>query len=87
MDNLQQAIDESRKLAHELAVPDFSIASLKDRMIVLTAVMLKSSGLDAHLNINPFDERLLSTPQLLAIYRIVQRAIHKHCKSTQRQTW
>ena len=45
MDNLQQAIDESRKLAHELAVPDFSIASLKDRMIVLTAVMLKSSGL------------------------------------------
>lgn len=84
MDNLQQAIDESRKLAHELAVPDFSIASLKDRMIVLTAVMLKSSGLDAHLNINPFDERLLSTPQLLAIYRIVQEQytnIVKHSKA------
>lgn len=84
MNNLQQAIDENRKIAHELAAPDFSIASLTERMLELTDKMLRSAGLDVHVNINSFNEELLSTPQLLAVYRIVQEQctnIVKHAKA------
>lgn len=84
MNNLQQAIDENRKIAHELAAPDFSIASLTERMLELTDKMLRSAGLDVHVNINSFNEDLLSTPQLLAVYRIVQEQctnIVKHAKA------
>jgi two-component system sensor histidine kinase UhpB len=70
--NLQEAIDENRKIAHELVTPDFEATSLSDQILSLTDNMLKTSGLDTFIDTSRLQEHLLDEDQKLAIYRIAQ---------------
>lgn len=70
--NLQEAIEENRKIAHELVTPDFNATSLVDQISGLTEIMLKTSGLDTFIDTSRLQEDLLDEDQKLTIYRIAQ---------------
>jgi len=70
--NLQHAIQENRKLAHELVTPDFETMNLVDQITNLTDLMLKKSGIDVFIDTRHFTEDLLDSQQKLAVYRIAQ---------------
>jgi two-component system, NarL family, sensor kinase len=73
--NLQEAINETRKLGHELVGPDFATKSLAFRINGLFESMLTARGIQLFIDLSGTDERLLSDEQKLAIYRVVQ----EHC--------
>jgi signal transduction histidine kinase len=70
--NIQTAIEENRKMAHALAVPDFEQLSLTEQLNNLTDTMLKRSGIEVHMRLQDFNEDYLRDEQKLAIYRILQ---------------
>jgi two-component system, NarL family, sensor histidine kinase UhpB len=72
INNLQIAIQENRKIAHELVTPDFETISLVDQVANLTDIMLKTSDIDVYINTTHFTEELLDGQQKLAVYRIAQ---------------
>jgi PAS domain S-box-containing protein len=72
MKNIQDAIEENRKIAHELVVPDFVEIKLADRLSHLMEEMLIKAGVQVKMDIANFDERKLDAEQKLAIYRIIQ---------------
>ncbi len=72
MQNIQSAIAENRRIAHELVAPDFSTLRLLDLLHSLTDNMLKNSGIDVVVDANVLNENLLTDQQKLTIYRIVQ---------------
>lgn len=72
IENLQSAIDENRKIAHELVAPSFEEKSISDQVIRLADNMLTHSGIDVRIDDSAFDEELLSDQQKLAVYRIAQ---------------
>ena len=72
IDNLQSAIDENRKIAHELVTPDLLTKKFNEQIENLSDAMLKTSGINVELNTNDLKEELLSDKQKLAIYRIAQ---------------
>jgi len=72
MDNLQNAIDENRKIAHELVTPDVVTKQLDELMEDLTSTMLKTAHINVHLDMGGLAENILSEKQKLAIYRIAQ---------------
>lgn len=72
IDNLQNAVEENRKIAHVLAAPDLELESLVDQLSRLVNSMLKASGLQTHINTLNFREDLLDRPRKIAIYRIAQ---------------
>jgi signal transduction histidine kinase len=84
MNNLHQAINEIRKLAHVLVAPDFETHSLVDQITTLTDTMLKASGIMVYIHATGLAEKLLEDKQKLAIYRIAQEQcinIIKHAKA------
>lgn len=72
IDNLQLAVNENRKIAHELVAPDFEKESFTDQLEKLSMTMLKPSGIHTRLNLDQLDESLLSDAQKLALYRVAQ---------------
>lgn len=70
--NLQNAIDENRKIAHILVVPDFDNITLIDQMNSLTDSMLKVSGLNVNIDSLGVQEKLLPVRIKLPVYRIAQ---------------
>lgn len=72
MNNLQQAIEENRKIAHELVAPDFDEKYLSDQLIHLAATMLKPQGIEVNFEDGDFDESMITGRQKLSIYRIAQ---------------
>ncbi len=72
MENLQNAIDENRKLAHTLVVPDFQSISLIDQLTNLADTMLRPAGIFVHIDTTDLDELLLDDHYKLPIYRIAQ---------------
>ena len=72
MENLQQAIDENRKIAHELVTPDFEEDALMFQINSLILTMLKPASIEVKLETSQFKEYLLTNKQKLAIYRITQ---------------
>ncbi len=70
--NLQNAIDENRKIAHILVVPDFQTISLIDQLMSLTESMLKVSGIDVTVDSLGMTEKELPVKFKLPIYRIAQ---------------
>lgn len=72
MENLQNAIDENRKIAHELVAPDFGEKLLTDQVIGLANNMLKKQGIDVRIDDSAFGEELLNDRHKLTIYRIAQ---------------
>jgi PAS domain S-box-containing protein len=70
--NLQTAIEENRKIAHELVAPDFQLDNLADQVVSLTDKMLKASGIDIQVDVTHLREEFLAYNQKLAVYRIAQ---------------
>ncbi|MES1249581.1 MAG: PAS domain S-box protein, partial [Chitinophaga rupis] len=70
--NIEEAIEENRKIAHELVAPDFQEIRLASQLQQLPEDMLQKAGLDSYIEDAGFDEKILSDEQKLAVYRIVQ---------------
>jgi PAS domain S-box-containing protein len=72
MNNIQYAIEQNRRITHELVAPDFEEIRLTEMINSLTNNMLKKTGIDVHIDISVLNEGLLSDEQKLSIYRIAQ---------------
>lgn len=72
IDNLQEAIDENRKLAHILVTPDLEAESLVDQIRRLCSTMLEIDGVKVLIDTSKYDDHVLSQDNKIAIYRIAQ---------------
>jgi two-component system, NarL family, sensor histidine kinase UhpB len=70
--NLESAIEENRKIAQGLVVPDFETITFKEQFNHLTDNMLKKAGIYVIMDNSGFQEELLDDEQKLAIYRAAQ---------------
>lgn len=70
--HIQNAIEENRKIAHELSTPDFGEQSLVQLIQQLATTMLVNAGLQASVMHHSFDETKLSHALKLTLYRIAQ---------------
>jgi len=84
--NLQNAIDENRKIAHILVVPDFENITLIDQMVSLTESMLKVSGLNVNIDSLGMQEKLLPVRIKLPVYRIAQEQCSNIIKYSEART-
>ena len=85
INNLEKAIDENRKLAHELVTPDMNKQKLADQLNLLIKPMFEGNRIEANMDTSEFSEELLDAPRKLTIYRIVQEQftnIIKHAKGS-----
>ncbi|MEO8405137.1 MAG: PAS domain S-box protein [Chitinophagaceae bacterium] len=85
MANLQTAIRENRKIAHEFVGPDLETETLEDQLKKLTQTMLEASGITVLFDTDHFWEDLLDSEKKLSIYRIAQEQITnivKHSDAT-----
>ena len=71
-DNIESAIQENRKIAQGLVVPDFETIPFQEQLINLSDNMLKRSGIQVIMNTSGLQEERLEDEQKLVIYRIVQ---------------
>jgi PAS domain S-box-containing protein len=72
MDNILEAIEENRKIAHTLISPDFETIRLAEQISSLADSMLKKSGIDIYIETSKLKENLLGDKLKLSIYRIAQ---------------
>jgi PAS domain S-box-containing protein len=72
IENLQQAIDENRKIAHLFVAPDLESQSLMDQLDELVRSMLITTGRSCTISAKGFYEELLTNEQKINIYRIAQ---------------
>lgn len=70
--NIRLAIEENRKIAHELVSPDSTAESLLQQMTRLCQSMLQPAGIKTFIYHEDFSESLLTSEQKLAVYRIIQ---------------
>lgn len=70
--NIDNAIEENRKISQGLVVPDFETIPFKEQLRQLTDNMLKKAGLYVIMDIAGLQDELLDDEQRLAIYRIAQ---------------
>jgi PAS domain S-box-containing protein len=75
LENIRAAIDENRKIAHELVTPDLTQESILQQIYRITKSMLASAGIQVKINHDQFTEYLLTDDQKLTLYRITQ----EHC--------
>lgn len=84
--NLQLAIDENRRIAHELATPNLKEEQLADQMSRLSLEMLRIAGISVRIKSDHYEEGRLNSDQKLAAYRIAQEQcsnIVKHAKASE----
>ncbi|MBL7730402.1 MAG: response regulator [Chitinophagaceae bacterium] len=72
VENLEVAIAENRKIAHELVTPDLRKETLVDRISKLCDTMLREAGIEIYIHHDDLEEELLTETQRLAVYRISQ---------------
>lgn len=72
MANLQEAIQENRKIAHVFVAPDLKTESLVEQLKRLVINMLKNSGIKTKMNFDNFHEEFLDDEKKINIYRIAQ---------------
>lgn len=72
IDNISLAVQENRKIAHELVTPNLSDENLLQQITRLTQTMLKNAGIGTYINHESLNERLLSDEMKLALYRVAQ---------------
>lgn len=85
-ENIQLAIDENRKIAHELVSPDLDTQTLLQQLGNLGRNMLEPAGIHYVVSSEELDESRLSAQQKLTIYRIAQEQctnIVKYSKATE----
>jgi two-component system sensor histidine kinase UhpB len=71
-DNIESAIQENRKIAQGLVVPDFETTPFQEQLINLSDNMLKRSGIQVIMDTSGLQEEWLGDQQKLVIYRIAQ---------------
>ncbi len=71
-DNIESAIQENRKIAQGLVVPDFESTPFQEQLINLSDNMLKRSGIQVIMDTSGLHEKWLENEQKLVIYRIAQ---------------
>src|SRR5690606_21392876 len=84
LQSIQSAIDENRKIAHNLVTPDFENRDLLMRIRELTEPMMYAMDIKLDFVTDDFNELLLNEQQKLTIYRIIQEQctnIVKHAKA------
>ncbi len=84
IDHINLAINENRKMAHELVAPGANAENLIEQVKNVAKNMLQKAGIAVKVNYKNFDESLLSNEQKLAAYRIVQEQcnnIHKYAEA------
>lgn len=82
--NLERAIEENRRISHELVTPDLREEKLQNQLQWLVQSMLHPNGINTHIKTHHFDENKLDEKRKLAIYRIAQEQctnIIKHSKA------
>ncbi len=72
IDTIKKAIQENRRIAHELVTPDMEAKSLATQIPDLFDTMLTPAGIITSLHIRENDEMRLTAAQKLAVYRILQ---------------
>jgi PAS domain S-box-containing protein len=72
IDNIQLAISENRKIAHELVAPNQDKEPLLIQIRNLSANMLEKAGMETRIMHRNFSEEKLNKEQKLAVYRILQ---------------
>lgn len=85
MDSIKDAINENRKIAHELVTPDIDKNGLLEQIRRLAENILETNSLKTVIKEDDYNETLLSRKQVLAAYRIVQEQctnILKHAKAS-----
>lgn len=70
--NLQQAINENRKIAHEFVAPDLDTQSLTEQLQLLFEKTLQHLGITVIVDVSGLNERLLDSDRKFNIYRIAQ---------------
>ena len=70
--NIQNAIDENRKISHALVTPDLDTDTLPEQIKRLTASMLKTAGVAVTVEANNYKHQFLDRERKIAIYRIAQ---------------
>lgn len=84
LNNLQKAIDENRRIAHEMVAPDFKDQKLTEQIVSMAHTMLPGTGTEVQVDYSGLDEKMLQPQQKLAIYRIAQEQctnIIRHAKA------
>ncbi|MFN8291868.1 MAG: PAS domain S-box protein [Chitinophagaceae bacterium] len=72
INNIQLAINENRKIAHELVSPDFDGKSLAGEIEKIADAMLRKANMQVTLDTSLLDETLLPNKLKLSLYRITQ---------------
>lgn len=72
IENISLAIQENRKIAHELVTPNLTVENLLQQITRLGQTMLKNAGINVFVNHESFNETLLTDDMKLALYRVVQ---------------
>lgn len=72
MENIRNAIEENRTIAHELVAPDLQKENLLTQVNKLCSGMLQMGGITVEIDHSEYRDELLSQEQKLALYRIIQ---------------
>jgi PAS domain S-box-containing protein len=72
IDNLEKAIQENRKISHELVTPDLKEETLVEQLRQLLQTMFASNNIKVVISVSGFNEKVLDEPRKLAVYRIAQ---------------
>jgi signal transduction histidine kinase len=70
--NLEKAIEENRRISHELVTPELKDQTLVDQLRNLASTMLIANNIRAVVDASDFNEMVLDEPRKLAAYRIAQ---------------
>lgn len=72
IDNLEKAIEENRRISHELVTPNLKDQTLMKQMESLVQEMLQPNNIETLVDAASFDESVLDELKKLAVYRIAQ---------------
>lgn len=83
---LENAIDEIRRLSHQMVTPSVESLSLYQVIRDLIDDIQQSSALEVHFSADEIDEETISREIKLTLFRIIQEQLHnilKHSEATQ----
>lgn len=72
IENLEKAIEENRKISHELVTPDLKEQTLVEQLQTLLHTMFVSDKIEISIDACAFNEFSLDDAKKLAVYRITQ---------------
>lgn len=70
--NLEKAIEENRRISHELVTPNIKEETLVDQLKALSKIMLEPNKIKTVIDASALNEIVLDEPRKLAVYRVAQ---------------